>query len=188
MPAPGEIVLSGWFKAVDDGRLSRANMNKICRVEMYNSVKMYMLDRSNDGFGLRFKPEGFSMLGLYQRSSAYQERQNRVYGRTIPYFSPPSKKRRMSMSEHMATILRVEGTGYNIRTTSTAESIKVKLTLPGARKLNQGKIRNYHDYASQLIGWNAVAKWQAVKVMQRAVDGIEQQIIRHATQSVVYGA
>lgn len=187
MPAHGDIVLSGWFKAVDEGRLSRANMNKICRVEMYNSVKMYMTDPTNDGFGLRFKHEGFSMLGLYKRSSAYQARQERQYrGLTIPFFGPRSKGQKGM--PHMRDILKVEGTGYNIRTTSTAESIKVKLTLPGARKMNQGKTRNYHDYASQLIGWNAVAKWQAVKVMQRAVDGIEQQIIRHATQSVVYGA
>jgi hypothetical protein len=161
-------------------------MNKICRVEMYNSVKMYMVDRSDDGFQLRFTNKGFSMLGLYQRSSAYQARQERQYGQTIPFFGPRSKGQKGM--PHMRDILKVEGTGYNIRTTSTAESIKVKLTLPGARKLNQGKTRNYHDYASQLIGWNATAKWQAFKVMKRAVDGIEQQIIRHATQSVVYGA
>lgn len=186
MPAPGDIVLSGWFKAVDEGRLSRANMNKICRVEMCNSVKLYMNDRTDDGFQLRFTNKGFSMLGLYQRSSAYQARQERHYGKTIPFFGPRSKNQKGI--PHMRDLLKVEGTGYNIRTTSTADSIKVKLTLPGARKMNQGKTRNYHDYASQLIGWNAVAKWQAVKVMQRAVDGIEQQIIRHATQTVVYGA
>jgi hypothetical protein len=45
--------------------------------------------------------------------------------------------------------------------------------------MNQGKVRYYHDYASQLIGWEAGARWQAVKIMQVAVAGIEKQIIQN---------
>jgi hypothetical protein len=90
--------------------------------------------------------------------------------------------------DKMAGLLRIMGTGYNITPTATQYSIKIKLTLPGARKMNQGKGRYYHDYASQLIGWEAGARWQAVKIVQVSIDRIEQQIIRHAKQDVVYGA
>ncbi len=177
MAAPGEIVLSGWFKAVDEGRLSRGTMNKICRVEMYNAVKSYMTDQSNDGFQLRFKNAGFSMLWLYQRSSDYQKRQLSQYKQTLPFFGPRSKNQKGI--PHMRDLLKVMGTGYNITPTATQYSIKIKLTLPGARKMNQGKGRYYHDYASQLIGWEAGARWQAVKIMQVAVAGIEKQIIQN---------
>jgi hypothetical protein len=186
MAAPGEIVLSGWFKAVDEGRLSRGTMNKICRVEMYNAVKSYMNDKSDDGFQLRFRNAGFSMLGLYQRSSDYQKRQTAQYKMTIPFYGPRSKGQRGI--PHMKDLLKVMGTGYNITPTATQYSVKIKLTLPGARKMNQGKGRYYHDYASQLIGWEAGARWQAVKIVQVSIDRIEQQIIRHAKQDVVYGA
>jgi hypothetical protein len=185
MGQPGEIVLSGWFKAVDEGRLSRSMMNKICRVEMYNAVKSYMKDQSNDGFQLRFRNAGFSMLGLYQRSSDYQKRQTAQYKMTIPFYGPRSKGQRGI--PHMKDLLKVMGTGYNIGTSATQYSVKIKLTLPGARKMNQGKNRYYMDYTKQLIGWDAGARWQAVKIMKISVENIEQQIAKHASTSY-YGA
>jgi hypothetical protein len=117
------------------------------------------------------------MLGLWQRSSDYQKRQTAQYKMTIPFYGPRSKGQRGI--PHMKDMLKVMGTGYNIGTSATQYSVKIKLTLPGARKMNQGKNRYYHDYASQLIGWEAGARWQAVKIMQVAVAGIEKQIIQN---------
>jgi hypothetical protein len=74
------------------------------------------------------------------------------------------------------------GTGYNITPTATQYSIKIKLTLPGARKMNQGKGKYYQDYASQLIGWNAGARWQAIKIMQVSVENSITEIMKYAKQ------
>jgi hypothetical protein len=87
----------------------------------------------------------------------------------------------------MRDLLKVMGTGYNIGTSATQYSVKIKLTLPGARKMNQGKNRYYMDYTKQLIGWDAGARWQAVKIMKISVENIEQQIAKHATTNY-YGA
>jgi hypothetical protein len=63
---------------------------------------------------------------------------------------------------------------------NTEHSIKIKLTLPGARKMNQGKGKYYQDYASQLIGWNAGARWQAVQNMQTSIEKSLEEIIKTA--------
>lgn len=178
MSKPGEITTSGWFKAVEDGRLARGKVNTIFRVAMYNATKDYMADNSSDGFGVRFKHEGFSLLGLYERSSAYQARQNRQYRNTLPFFGPRSKGQ--TGMPHMRDLLKVVGSGYNITPTATQYSIKIKLTLPGARKMNQGKNKYYRDYQSQLLGWDAGARWQAVKIMNIAVHNSITEIMKHA--------
>ena len=178
MAAPGEVVTSGWFKALEEGKFSRSTINRIFRVQMCNATKSYMTDQSNDGFQLRFKNAGFSMLGLYQRSSDYQKRQLSQYKQTLPFFGPRNKGQKGI--PHMRDLLKVMGTGYNITPTSTQYSIKIKLTLPGARKMNQGQGKYYQDYASQLIGWNAGARWQVVQIMQTSIEKSLEEIIKTA--------
>ncbi len=84
MAAAGEIVLSGWFKAVDEGRLSRGTMNKICRVEMYNAVKSYMTIRVTTDSNCDSRMLGFQCLvfisGLVTiRSANYRNTSRRFH-------------------------------------------------------------------------------------------------------------
>jgi hypothetical protein len=176
---PGELKTFGWFKAVEEGRLTKAKVNEICRTVLYYNAKSYMLGANSDEFRTRFKHSAFSELGLDQRSRGYQIKQMKAFGATRPYLSPTK-----GVTVHMCDLMNVEGPmGYQIFSTSTSSRIELKITLPGARMLNAGKSKNKQQYLDQFMGWEGGARFQAKKIVENSLSDIEGAILREAGEA-----
>lgn len=101
---------------------------------------MHAPNGADYGMPLRFSPRAFSTLGFTQRSAIYRMRQERMYGKAMPFVSPT----RGSM--HMRDMIGNRGSGWNQRSSGTSE-IRTKLALPAASKLNRmgGKASVYRS-------------------------------------------
>ncbi len=163
-----KFVSSGILADLQESGLALRKINKVAQYALYIACDEFF--KNPQGFGLRFSPRAYSELGLSPRSSWYVKRKLKVFGRDLPNVSPARKG-----ANHLREILKVRGSGYNLKTTAKQSVASVKITLPGARKQNQyGK--NWEEYGRELLTLTGKQAWQGQIIMKRALEIFRQEI------------
>jgi hypothetical protein len=149
--------------------LAQKTINDTAKMALYLAADEFFQDPQ--GFQLRFSPRAYTELGLSQRAPGTIRRKMKVFGgRDLPNVSPRRKG-----SAHLREILKVRGTGYNIKTIAKQGIAEITVTLPGARKQNQYGYK-WEKYGKELFTLTGAQTWQAQQIMKRALEIFKEQI------------
>jgi hypothetical protein len=149
--------------------LAQKTINNLAKYCLYLAADEFFQDPQ--GFQLRFSPRAYSELGLSLRAPSTIKRKMKVFGgRDLPNVSPRKKA-----FTHLRDLLKVRGTGYNLRESATGGVARIKMTLPGARKQNQYGYK-WQKYGEELFTLKGAQAWQARLILKRSMELFRQQI------------
>lgn len=148
--------------------LAQKLINRLAKNCLYLAADEFFQDPQ--GFQLRFSPRAYNELGLSIRASSTIKRKMKFFGRDLPNVSPRKKG-----EPHLRDLLKVRGTGYNLKESSTAGAARIKITLPGARKQNQYGYK-WQKYGEELFTLRGAQQWQAKIILSRALELFRQQV------------
>jgi hypothetical protein len=153
-----------WVKP-DQGRKAVADLRWAIAEAHKTAYREYMTGRLTANFRERLEPSAFGVYGMTSRSAKYQKAQLKKLGSIYPYYSPRGMDfgaiakalanptidlkriaramvQSMSSGMHMRDLIRIQGSGWNVRFTVTSKYVRSVLRLPGARALNKGGSKN----------------------------------------------
>lgn len=166
---PASMISTGIMADLQASGLAQRTINNVAKMALYLAADEFFKDPQ--GFQLRFSPRAYSELGLSQRAASTTRRKMKVFGgRDLPNVSPRRKG-----EAHLREMLKVRGTGYNIKTVAKQGIAEIAVTLPGARKQNQFGYK-WEKYGKELFTLSGAQGWQAQRIMKRALEIFKEEI------------
>lgn len=166
---PASMTSTGIMADLQSSGLAQATINRVAKMAIYLAADEFFQDPQ--GFQLRFSPRAYSELGLSQRAPATIRRKEKVFGgRNLPNVSPRKKG-----GSHLRELLKVRGTGYNIKSTAKMGLAEITIALPGARKQNQYGYK-WEKYGRELFTLTGAQGWQAQRIIKRALEIFKEEI------------
>lgn len=120
----GGVFAVAWAK--DGPRLYRRIGNRIMKEILVEWINR----KTQGGLGAHFREEFASSLGMTPRGKFYERRKLRRRGRVDPFYSPGASK-----GGHLRDLIKQPGSGYRM-SAPRGQQIAIRVTFPGARKLN----------------------------------------------------